>query len=577
MNSLDDAYKYIFQTLNDGVMVVSLTGEILVFNQAAAEILDLPAEEVLGKRLIEVFFNDTADNDEFTQTVFNAVHEKQETLRLSAPYVSPRGKRLFLEITTSYLEDDFKGVVVVFKDVTGYRALYDEEKELTQQLSEAYRKLEQKNESLQNRLKRNKMARRLGVSLLALLVLLAAGFFYLRKGDFFASTPKDVPQQTLKAQTVTVRQQPVSLEVSLTGHFEPLNIVNLVSPFSGRIIKKFVEFGQEVTKGQPLVQLDTSDLQVKLREAESQFIKAQQEYDKLREWENSDEVRSAHRDFVRAKMSLDSAHAKLTSSKDLLLRGIIPQEEYDSLQEQYDNRELDYTSAQEKLVSVKEKGSEENLRIAQMALENARFSFQNAKQKIKSALIKAPVDGLVIKSSAVESDKQRALEVGASFNEGEILLAIGNMEGFTVRTKADEVDMVRLEVGQPVSIKSDALPDMQLSGHIQSISSQASNAAGSREAAFFDVVVRVEQLTPQQREKLRLGMLAVMEVTIYSNPDAVVAPIRAVQRKGGDHFVLVPSEDGLTQRHVTVGKTTLDAVEIIEGLEPGETILADAP
>jgi len=339
MDSLENAYKYIFQTLNDGVMVVSQTGEILVFNQAAAEILDMPTEDVLGRRLIEVFFDNTADNDEFTQAVFNAVHEKQQALRLSAPYVSPRGRRLFLEITTSYLDDAFTGVVVVFKDVTAYRSLYDEEKELTQRLSEAYRKLEQKNESLQNRLKRNKMARRLGFSLLTLLLLLAAGFFFLRKGDFFASTPQSAPRQPLQARTVTARQQPVSVEVSLTGHFEPLNIVNIITPFAGRIVEKFVEFGQEIQKGQPLLQLDTSELQVKLREAESQFIKAQQEYDKLRHWENSDEVRSAHREFVRAKMSLDSARAKLSSSQDLLQRGIIPQEEYDSLQEQYENRE----------------------------------------------------------------------------------------------------------------------------------------------------------------------------------------------------------------------------------------------
>lgn len=578
MTPRHEAYRQILQTLDDGVMAISDKGEIVVFNHVASRLLELPEQDVLGKRLAEVFFTAAADNDEFVQAVLNSVQHKNETCRVSAPYLSPHGTKRFLEIATSFLDEKFKGVVVVFKDVTTYRDLYEQEKQLTTKLGEAYRSIEEHNQAMASKATERRFRRRMTLAFVTLLLLIGGAFLLYNEGFFETDQqPAAIQQATQGDNTVAAYVAPVSLNVSLIGHFEPRSIVNLVTPFTGKIAEKFVDWGQEVQAGAPLVRLDVSELQVQLRKAEAEVIKAKQDYQKIRDWEESDDVHTAQRDFVRSKMALDSVRARLESSRDLLTRGIIPQDEFDNLQQEYENKLLDYTSSKEKLDSVKQRGAEENLRIAEMALQNAKFIYADVRSKIEAATVTAPVTGLVIPSTAVESDKQRALEVGASFNEGEIILAIGDLEGFTVRTKADEVDMVKLKVGQPVHIRSDALPDIELAGTIKSISLQAATRTENSDEALFDVVVSVAPLPHGQRERIRLGMIAVMEVTTYSNPEAVLVPIAAVYENGGSHYVRVQNASGIEERKVQTGLTTLDAVEIKAGLRPGELILTEAP
>ncbi len=571
-----DTYQHILETMNDGVMVLSDSGEITMFNKAASSILGLRVEDVLGKRLMEVFFSDDQANDEFTEAILNAVYDKESSIHVSAPFTRSDGKQLFLEISSSYLGEGSgapSGVVMVFKDNTELRTLYDEEKQLTARLSNAYLELEQNTAGLKDTARRKRATRRLVMLFLLLLVLGAAGFFLRHHLPLSIPEEGEARPAGNTGTFVAVRPMDISMRVSLTGNFEPLEIVHIVSPFSGRILKKHASYGQQVKKGAPLLELDTSELQVKLREAETALIKAQQEYTKVANWEKNDEVSDARRNFVKAKKSLDTERTKLAAAKDLLERGIIPAEEYESQQLSTENQELDFKSADEKMQSVLEKGSEENVRIANMALENAKFKFDVLRNQIERHVIRATVDGLVLASKRTDSGENKSMEVGTSFNEGEIILSLGNMEGFTVRTKADEVDMIKLKVGQPVDITGDGFPDTVLKGRIASISSQASSDSGT-DSVTFDVVVLVGDLTETQRRRIRLGMMATMEVTIYENPEALVAPIDAVRNGDKGYYVMLRTPTGVESREVTIGMTTMDGVEIKSGLATGDQVQA---
>ena len=576
MKPLDDTYAHILETMHDGVLALSDCGEVMLFNKAASGILGIRPEDALGRPLMEILNAEDARNDEFSQAVLSAVFRKGENLRLGAPYVRPDGKELYLDVATSYrLQDDggFNGVVMVFTDITELRLQYDKEKELTAQLSEAYRDLEGETASMHVKMHRSKLSRRLGLGIVAV-VLLAAGVFLFQRFSPLGGNGRN-EATSLPGFTLDVESRPVTMKVSLTGRFDPLSIVNVVSPFNGRVLEKRFSFGRNVAKGDLLLELDTSELMVKLREAESAYIKAQQEFESVDSWDKGLEVSNARRVFVKAKKSLDTAREKMEAGKDLLERGIIPQDEYDSLLTSYENLELDFSSAQEQLGAVLDKGSDENVLMARMAMKNARFNYESLKEKIALARVTAPVAGLIIRPSSDANGKAKAVEVGTSFSEGDILLAVGNTEGFTVTTKADEVDMVKLRTGQPVAITGEAFQGMVFPGVIKSISSQAESSSSSvqQRSANFEVVVQVDELTPVQRERIKLGMMATMEVTVYDNPSAIVAPLEAVHIRDGRHYVTVVTGQGPEEREVVVGMTTLDAVEIRDGLEPGEQVL----
>lgn len=571
-------YEHILETMHDGVLALSDTGTVILYNKAAAGILGIAPDQVMGKLLMEIPFAEDSRNDEFTQVVLSAVYNKGENLRTGTPYVRPDGTELYLDVASAYRAPDescdFCGVILVFTDITELRAQYDKERDLTARLTEAYRDLEGEAATIRVKMGRSRLVRRLGLAVVALMLL--AGGYYFYAQHFAGGGVSDMGDVGGMSFAEEVRVRPVTLKVSLTGSFEPLDIVNVVSPFNGRVTHKDFAFGQQVAKGDFLLQLDTAELEVKLREAESAYIKAKQEYDTVKDWERSMEVSNAKRAFVKAKKSLDDSREKLQVSQDLLDRGIIPEEEHQSQKTSFENLEMDYTSSQEQLQSVLDKGSPDNVLIAEMAMKNALYNFDSIKDKLAGARILAPVDGLVIHPKGEGKSQAKAVEVGTGFQEGDILLAVANTEGLTVSTKADEVDMVKLRIGQSVSITGDAFPDMVLSGTVASISSQATSEGGLSRGATFEVKIRVDGLTPGQRERIKLGMQATMEVAVYENPSAIVVPLDAVSSQGGKHFVTLETPEGPQPREVEVGMTTLSAVEIKQGLSEGDRIIVDA-
>ncbi len=312
MTTLAGTYEHILETMHDGVLALSDSGQVILFNSAASDILGLAPDDVLGKVLMEIPFAEDEKNDEFTQAVLSAVYQKGENLRIGTPYIRPDGKELYLDVATAYREQDddqFNGVVMVFTDITELRTQYEKEKDLTAQLSEAYRDLEGEAASLHTKVSRSKLSRRLGLAVAVVVLLAVAAYFFQRYVPLGAS-PDGGDMSMAFIQEVEPR--PVSMKVSLTGNFDPLAIVNIVSPFTGRVLEKNFAFGQEVEKGAVLLELDTSELMVKLRDAESAFIKARQEFDTVSHWDKSLEVSSAKRTFVKAKKSLDTARNKVS-------------------------------------------------------------------------------------------------------------------------------------------------------------------------------------------------------------------------------------------------------------------------
>ena len=119
-----DEYTYgrILESLRDGVMTLDASGKVLTFNGAAAEILGLSKEKVIGGNFGEIFLP-REENDAFNQAVLNAIYEKELVHHALVPYQA--GERLLtLAVTTSYLmaaaggESDRRSLIVVLSNIT---------------------------------------------------------------------------------------------------------------------------------------------------------------------------------------------------------------------------------------------------------------------------------------------------------------------------------------------------------------------------------------------------------------------------------------------------------------------------
>lgn len=571
-----DLHKNILENMRDGVMALDFEGRITLFNPAAAAILGLAPEGVLNQTFAAVFLMADPPSDDFNQLILDAVYQKKAGHQDTVAYYRAGGQQVILAITTSYLrksDAETAGVILVFSDITDLQALQSQEKENTRKLADAYRNLEESNSRLNQLLKKAQIIR-VTATLGIVLLFAGLGLYHFQGLERLKQLPgmatsAEPPAPAMAVHTIT--PQPLSSSISLSGRLQPVEEIVLTAPFEGRILERHFVFGQMVQKGDRLLLLDTSELEVRRREALGNQIKALQRHREVVDWENGSEMTRARRSLQRSTSNLDKVRRELEEAELLFANGIIAAQELERARQQVENTETEVLTAREELAATRQKGGEESLKLAQMELDNAQTRLDEINATLIQADMQAPVSGVVIQPSA-EEDKKVTLEVGARVSAGVSLVALGNLDGMRVHSRVDEVDIGRLAAGQTVTARGDAFPGIHLTGHVSHISAQATGAGG-HQAPGFDVQVTIPALDERAARVIRVGMSADLEVQVHNNPEALMVPLHLVKRLPTRTLVQVLEADGtIREQEVRTGMTTLTAVEITEGLRSGQQL-----
>ena len=138
----------ILSDLAEGVMAVRFDGRIELANDAALAILEKTEEELVGNSFVRAFF-DGEENDEFIQSVLDAVYEKGRRLESYVPYRTEHGEKQ-LRIVSSYLREQgtLSGVSLVISDITELTEMRDAMKAM-EKIQGLNRQLELRNRVLQ--------------------------------------------------------------------------------------------------------------------------------------------------------------------------------------------------------------------------------------------------------------------------------------------------------------------------------------------------------------------------------------------------------------------------------------------
>ena len=162
----------------------------------------------------------------------------------------------------------------------------------------------------------------------------------------------------------------------------------------------------------------------------------------------------------------------------LYKRGIIPLDEYRSLKEQVKNQKISLDTLKDQVRAARDKGSKKNLKVARLQKENAEAKLAKLQDQINRSRITAPVVGVVIKPTGGQSSKDsKVVEVGYQVSQGQVLMALGNLERLSVSTQVGQLNVAKLHQGQKVIITSYAFPGLSLEGRIESVSSQANRSS----------------------------------------------------------------------------------------------------
>jgi RND family efflux transporter MFP subunit len=232
-----------------------------------------------------------------------------------------------------------------------------------------------------------------------------------------------------------------------------------------------------------------------------------------------------------ARSRRDVASDNLERAKVLLPKAIISQAAYDTRR-----NELDAAAA---------------------ALEAAEAQLRQAVNAVGYATLKADKAGIV---TAVMG------EPGQVVNAGQAVATLAESGETEVAVAVPEQDAVRISVGQKAKVALWAGSGVNVDGHIREIAGQADPASRT-----YAIRVALE-LPPQS---LRLGMTALVTLTINDETAPMVVPLTALTEENGSQiaFVVDTARKAVRKTAVTVAGIAEGGARIASGLQPGDLIV----
>jgi HlyD family secretion protein len=328
---------------------------------------------------------------------------------------------------------------------------------------------------------------------------------------------------------------------------------------SGEVVKVLVAEGEAVDEGHLLVQLDASDLQLRVQEAEAALALAKAQLAQVKAGPRQGEIVEAEAQLADAMAGLARAEAQ----RDQLTAGAMEAEvagaqaevagaetehlvaqnrhrdAYDEDQKDKDVRkQADYEllTAREALAAARTKlDAVRGIGYARLRAAQAGVALASAQQDVSEAqlaLLRAGVrpeeiavsEVLVQQAEAALETARTALghtelrapfagtvtntnvEVGETAGPGDVIVVLATLDQLQVRTTdLTELDVARVSEGQPAIVKVDALPDVSLPGRVARIDLQAVDHHGD---VTYPITVELEEAEPQ----LRWGMTAMAEI-----------------------------------------------------------------
>ena len=228
-------------------------------------------------------------------------------------------------------------------------------------------------------------------------------------------------------------------------------------------------------------------------------------------------------------------------------------------------------SAGSTLATLGGSAAQSSLEDLSIALENARLSLQRARDALENYTITAPISGTVIEKNVKAGDNVNNIESGS-------LAVIYDLSYLKLEMNISELDLSKIQPGQPVDITADAIPGEVFEGRVDRVSINGTTTNGF---TTYPATILLEDYGG-----LNPGMNVSADIVVERVKNALSIPAAAVQR--GD-TVLVPLEgclspDGASvldptkteERTVTLGGGDGEYVEITSGLNEGDTVLVPA-
>lgn len=331
---------------------------------------------------------------------------------------------------------------------------------------------------------------------------------------------------------------------------------------SGTITRVNFDVGDPVLRGDILLTLDKTDLELQLKDANAKVTQAREQV-KGTDYENyADRVETAKASVEQAKIAYDTAARDYENNKILYSAGSISKYELDKSEDAYKSSKSVLDSANAQLAEVK-RGTpsyQKNTYISQ--LEQALIFRDSVIRNINKQVIKAPIDGIVL---------EKYIDVDSPINAGTPVFLIGDVKRLELEADILADDSSKVKIGDEVEITGKPLGDAVLSGRVSKIAPSARTITSALGVNQKRVPVTI-RLTNEQ-SILKPGYTVDIKIITADKKGVLIVPDSSVFDYKGNTCVLAVVNGKTVIRQVKTGLENDKFIEIINGLKEGDSVL----
>ncbi len=383
--------------------------------------------------------------------------------------------------------------------------------------------------------------------ILAIVVLIGASYYY-------TSGNSKLNVDTERITISEIKKGTFQEFIPVNGVVLPLTTIYLDAVEGGRVEEKFVDDGAMMKKGQPILRLSNTDLQLGLVTQQTNVynLLTQMQISKNAAQQNTV---SKLNQMTDVESQLKEAERVYKLDKHLYEEKVIGSQEYQKAVNDY-NYLLQKQKLTDKILQQDSASNQQQVTQARQSFEGSQTALNVMRQKVGDLIVRAPIDGQLTSLDA---------EVGQSKNKGERLGQIDVLSGFKVRVDVDEHYISRIFIG----LKGDFdFNNKTYKLIIKKVFTQVTNGRFQVDMEFVGEV-------PQG---IRRGQTLQIRLALSDETQAVLLAKGGFYQQTGGNWIFKVNENGSAAYKVDIqlGRQNPDYYEVLQGLKPGDKVVTSS-
>ncbi|MES2328925.1 MAG: efflux RND transporter periplasmic adaptor subunit [Bacteroidota bacterium] len=380
------------------------------------------------------------------------------------------------------------------------------------------------------------------------IIALIAGAYYYTSGNSKLNVETD------RITISEVKKGPYKDAIPVNGVVLPVTSIYLDATEGGRVEEKYVEDGAIMKKGQPILKLSNTNLQLSLVNQETSV------YNLLTQMQISQNA--AQQNTVNKLNQMTDVESQLTEAeriykldKHLYEQKAIGSQEFKTAENNYNylrqKKQLTDKILQQDTISNKQQYEQ-----AKQSYAGSQNALAVMRKKVGDLVVRAPVDGQLTSLDA---------EIGQNKREGERLGQIDVLSGYKVRVNVDEHYLSRIFIGLSGEF---TFANKNYKLKITKVFSQITNGN-------FQVDMLFEGEAPQG---IRRGQTLQILLALSDETTAILVPKGGFFQQTGGNWIFKVNESGTVayKTEIKLGRQNPDYYEVLEGLKPGDKVVTSS-